>query len=213
MRGQNIKQKAIDKAWERLQEVQAVLREKEKYNIKFVDEIEQKQYITLEDEKDNPYRSSYEEYQNASIFTGFNSQVCAQIREQLTYYVDDYKNRNGKFNKEGLLEEIKAQKAEEEAQIAVAQQTDKDTLLFANFDTIEKMNTLMKRVNSLKFASSEFAKMRNAMFSLNEYAKELASAKKNDNRALTRAEYAEYEKRMLDMRNATENYIQKKGIS
>ena len=191
LRGHNLKPKAIEKAWQRTQEVQAALLEMQKNNITFVEDMEEKTYENSRDEN-NPFRDSYEDYEKASIFTGFNTQVNDLVQEQKAYLEQE-------------------QQKENEDKTAKAEQMDKATLLYSNFDTIEKMNILMKRVNVLKSPSKEFAEMSNALFSLHEYAQQLANQMKGENKSLTKEEYDEYEKRMVAMRNATENYIQKKG--
>ena len=90
---------------------------------------------------------------------------------------------------------------------------DKATLLLSDFNQIESMNIMMKRINMLKSPSKEFARMSRAMFSLYEYTQQLARNMKGANKTLTMEAYDEYEKRMNTMRDAVRNYIKEKGTT
>ena len=74
LRGHNLSLKAIKKAWDRTLQVKDVLREMQKNNITYVEEMEEKTYSNPKDEN-NPFRDQSEDYNKASIFTGFNTQV------------------------------------------------------------------------------------------------------------------------------------------
>lgn len=192
LRGHNLSQKAINKAWERTQQVKDVLREMQKNNITFVEDMEEKTYNNPEDEN-NPFRGLREDYQKASLFTGFNTQVKTLVDAGVKDIVSDEKDNDAKTAK--------------------AEKMDKATLLRADFNQIESMNTMMKRINLLKSPSREFAQMSNAMFSLYEYSQLLTRQMNDQNKSLTNKEYDEYEKRMNAIRDAVQNYINEKGTT
>ena len=192
LRGHNLSLKAIKKAWDRTLQVKDVLREMQKNNITYVEEMEEKTYSNPKDEN-NPFRDQSEDYNKASIFTGFNTQVKQLVDVARADLVSEEKDND--------------------APIAKAEKMDKATLLLSDFNQIESMNIMMKRINMLKSPSKEFARMSRAMFSLYEYSQQLARNMKGANKTLTMEAYDEYEKRMNTMRDAVRNYIKEKGTT
>jgi hypothetical protein len=218
LRGNNLSKKAIDLAWKRAKEVKNVLEKMTEYNISYVEELDTKIYADEYDEK-NPFCNSEDNQMNPSIFTGFNKQMDSEIAEAREDIENEQSKRLGRkgvnwngFDKEEYKTYQNKQQEINEKKTAKVQAMDKDSMLRSNFKLIESMDTTMKRINRLKFASFEFSSMRKAIYALSKCSKDL-SAKMDLNKPLHQMDYDRFENLMNKVKSATENYIQKKGVT
>ena len=83
--------------------------------------------------------------------------------------------------------------------------------LVANEIKIQRLETVMKKINRLKFASREFAKMRTAVKNLVECSNEIRN-KVKEKTELTPNDYKKYEDCLKKLNESTDHYIQEKGI-
>ena len=220
LRGQNISPKAIDKAWDRVNEVKEVLRENK---LTFTENIK-KGTTSKEFHKnlnDDPFAFHNDFGENPSIFTRFNLEMDSQVRcsKKLAIY-----DQNKRYEKKAIqkmdneklnIEEYKRFKNEEEAnkKSAQAEKVTPEQAVFADKNKIETLNAVMKRINKLKFASKEFAVMRKAMYDLAGYHKELSEQIAEEGKKLTSQQLKDYGKRLEDLDKATKEYVMAKGLT
>ena len=95
--------------------------------------------------------------------------------------------------------------------VAEGKKVDPAQAIFADSTKIEMMNTMMKRVNDLKSASKEFAKMRAAMSDLAKVSKEYSEIAVSK-QSLTDVQIKKYGDCLEALSEATKDYIMKKGL-
>ena len=213
LRGRNLSQKAIDLAWERTQDVQRVLNEPEKYNIKYADDLTEDVTKDVTD-KSNPFYDD-PSHKKDSIFSAFDQQMEEQVgysydiavREQNIRMSKDEKNRQ--LDTKEYRKYIDQKRSPEK--IAEYQVASGEMALVANEIKIQRLETVMKKINRLKFASREFAKMRTAVKNLVECSNEIRN-KVKEKTELTKDDYKKYDDCLKKLNEATEHYIQEKGI-
>lgn len=220
LRGHNISKRAIEKACERFEQVKEVLQHRIRYQISYTDEIENKEFKSQSDPK-NPFCINDEYKQKPSIFTDFNNYLKEELKTEAAIAFNAQKKRMKEQGKKlpqgglymGEYKEYKAaQEKENEAKMAKAQDLTRDKSLLIDVEKIKRMDTLMKHANRLKSATVEFAKMRDAVSALKDYAVELAE-KIQGNETLQADEYEKYEQCLNAVNNTTKDYIMKKGIT
>lgn len=217
LRGHNISKEAIDRAWNRTLEVKNVLEKMSEKNIQYVDEIIDGK--TNPSDPQNPFYITDDIKKNPSIFSGFDHRIEREIdREKMK---DSDLQRNRKMNDELLianddgaeLKAFKDQKYEErQANAAEYKDATRQQALLMDFKKIEKMNSIMKRINRMKSPSKEFIQMRDAMNTIAEHVKSLkVSVSLGD--ILHGTDYETYKEELNKLNAATKNYINEKGAS
>ena len=225
LRGHNLSKKAIDLAWERTKEVQKALEKEKEYNISYVDDLDENITRNVNDQK-NPFNEAdYEK--NPSIFTGFDRHMDMQVnyekqkasiaqaerfRKARDYITATKLEFEKSLDTKELVKHLDKVEQERESKFSEYRGTTKESALLADGLKIESMDKLMNDINRLKTPSKEFAQMRDAVFALKTYHKEL-SLKIRENTALTSDEYKEYEQCLKNLDDATKNYIKEKGIT
>lgn len=192
LRGHNLSQAAIDKAWERTKQVQKVLENSK--NISYADDLTED--VTRDKKKEeNPF-STLDQFKHApSIFNYFDVQIDAHVKHAL--------KKTSKIEMNISDTEMETQEYKEVGRARA---------MVMEYDKISEMNSLMKRVNRLKSPSKEFSRMSTAMDKLNEYAKSMYD-KLNNKEEFLAEDYKGYEDCLNELSAATKNYIQKKGIT
>ena len=211
LRGRNLSQKAIDLAWERTKDVQKVLNEPEKYNIKYADDLTEDVIKDVTD-KSNPF---HENPGHDSIFSSFDHQMQEQVGYSYDIAVREQNKRLKKDEKNRQLDrkEYKDYIAQKRSPDKIADYKDASgkMALVANEIKIQRLETVMKKINRLKFASREFAQMRTAVKNLVECSNEIRN-KVKEATELEKDDYKKYEDCLKKLNEATDHYIQEKGI-
>ena len=220
LRGHNLSKKAIDKAWDRVKDVKKALGKMKENNISFVDDLDDKAFENRED-KNNPFMLNRETAKNPSIFTGFNMKIKAHLdlekstayKKQLRRFEEQKKtHKERKLDMEEYKEFKDAQQREMDAKVAESKKVDKENDLLTDLTVIQRMDTLMGRVNRMKTPTEEFVKMRDAMAELSLCSQNLYE-KLTSKTPLSADDYEKYEERLNNMKTMVENYIQKKDLS
>lgn len=186
LRGHNLSQKAIDKAWERTKEVQKVLNAPIKYNIKYADDLTED--VTRDKYKeDNPFCVLPKYANHPSIFFKFDENINVRVKHARVKNFPE-------------MDRPKYAKA------------DRLTAMVMDRDKISEMNALIKRVNRLKSPSEEFSKMSTAMHAL-EVCSKAISDKVKDKDFVQEVDFKNYEDCLNALSEATKDYILKKGIT
>ena len=172
-------------------------------------------------DKNNPFMINKETVSNPSIFTGFNMKIKGHLdiekndayKKQLRRFEEQKKNYKERMLDMEEYKEFKdAQQREMDAKVAESKKVDKENDLLTDLAVIQRMDTLMGRVNRMKTPTEEFVKMREAMAALSECSHELYD-KLTTKTPLSDDDYEKYEERLNNMKTAVENYIQKKDLS
>ena len=217
LRGHNISKEAIDRAWNRTLEVKDVLEKMSEKNIQYVDEIIDGKTNPFDPQ--NPFHITDDIKKNPSIFSGFDHRIEREInREKMK---DNNLQSYRKMNDELLIAdddgaELKAFKDQtyeaRRANAAEYKDATRQQALIMDFHKIEKMNSIMKRINRIKSPSKEFIQMRDAMNTIAEHAKRL-KVSVSQGGILHGSDYETYKDELDKLNTATKNYINEKGMS
>lgn len=214
LRGRNISEDAIKLAWERTKEIQDVLKQPEMFGISYADDLTENVTREAKDSL-NPFHINDAKFK-PSIFTGFNSNMTNEVGYSYYLALSEQEKRlsvpEGSKNQLDF-KEYKAYMKQKNAPENIAQYQDASgkMAIVANETKIQRLETVMKKINRLKFASSEFAKMRTAVKNLVECSNEIRN-KVKEATELEKDDYKKYEDCLKKLNEATEHYIQEKGI-
>ena len=225
LRGHNISKKAIDLAWKRTKEVQKVLSNPELNKIEYADDLNEN--ITRErTNSSNPFNDK-DYSKNPSIFTGFDKYMAIQVGYQLKKASREQieRLRKNKQYAEATMLEVKetldtkelsahldAKEQERESKFAEFKATTRESAFLLEELKINGMDALMDRVNRLKTPTTEFEKMRDAVFALKATYLDIAN-KIVSKETVKETDYNDYKKCLDTLNEATKSYIQKKGIT
>jgi hypothetical protein len=214
LRGRNISEDAIKLAWERTKEIQDVLKQPEMFGISYADDLTENVTREAKDSL-NPFHINDAKFK-PSIFTGFNSNMTNEVGYSYYLALSEQEKRlsvpEGSKNQLDF-KEYKAYMKQKNAPENIAQYQDASgkMAIVANETKIQRLETVMKKINRLKFASREFAQMRTAVKNLVECSNEIRN-KVKEATELEKDDYKKYEDCLKKLNEATDHYIQEKGI-